>query len=161
MEEESTVEESIAEEEVSEHSFELPPMHHIKSNVFYYFVILLEHVWNFASAICLIIIQSFKLYYFPGPKSARNFSIVAPFLLFFINFIKLLCAKYGNRSENLIFTIASAALYIGSVFLNVYFIVWQIYIWYWELPIVMVSMILDFLLFVFTIILIIVFFSKK
>lgn len=152
---------SIQEEEVSAESFGLPQKHHYKSSIFYYFIILFFHFWNFFSTICLIVIQSLKLYYFPSPKAARDWSMVAPFLLFVINIIKLVCAKYGNRLENAIFTIVAGVLAIGSIFLNAYFIAWQIYVWYWELPIVIISIVLNCIFLVFTIILIIFFLIRK
>lgn len=154
-------EESIHEEEISAHSFELPPMHHYKSSIIYYFFILLLHFWNIASTICLIVIQSLKLYYFPSPKSDRDFSMVAPFLLFLVNVIKLICAKYGNRSEYLVLSIVAAVLTVFSIFLNAYFIAWQIYVWHWELPIVIISIILNCIFLIITIILIIYFALKK
>lgn len=158
MEEESIQEE---EEEISTESFELPPKHRYKSHIFYYFCILFGHFWNLLSTIFLVVFQSLKLYYFPAPKIDREFSMVAPFLLFAINFTKFIFAKYGNRSEHLISIIIATVLIVVSIFLNIYFIAWQVYVWSWELPIVIISLIFNILFLIYTIIIIIFFAVKR
>ncbi|OHT01973.1 hypothetical protein TRFO_31049 [Tritrichomonas foetus] len=149
------------DEIVSSNAMQLPPWHHYKSNVLYYFLILLFHFWNFASTIVLIVIQALKIYYFPAPKAAKEFSMVAPFFWFVVNVIKLQCAKYGNRSEHLLLTIIATVLSVGSILIGVYFLVWQIYVWRWEPPFIYISIGFDCVLIVFSIILIILFAVKN
>lgn len=160
-EEEPSVSSVNEEYEESHEDYQLPAFHIIKSNIFYYFIIMISHLWNVVCTIILIVLQSLKLYHFPGPTAARNFSMVAPFLWFIINIIKLQLGKLGNQSENLPLIIATLVLTIGSIFFGLYFILWQLYVWSWELPIIIVSMIFDGILLIFSIILIIMFAIKN
>lgn len=135
----------------------LPPTHKVRSNVFFYFILLLVILWDFVIAIISIVLQALKLYYFYAPTSPRNFSMVAPFLWFFICVLKFIASKYGNRSENITVTIFALVLIFGSVLMEIYFILWQPYLWSWEFPLHIVSIVLDGIIFIFAFVLLIIF----
>ena len=135
----------------------LPPTHKVRSNVFFYFILLLVIFWDFVATIISIVLQALKLYYFYAPTAPRNFSMIAPFLWFLICVIKFIASKLGNRSENITMMAIALVLIAGSIVMEVYFIIWQPYLWSWEFPIHIVSICLDGIIFVFGIVLIILF----
>ncbi|OHS97325.1 hypothetical protein TRFO_36528 [Tritrichomonas foetus] len=135
----------------------LPKTHRVRSNVFFYFLLCLTLFWDFVVTIISIVLQAFKLYYFFSPKSAGDFSMVAPFLWFFIAVIKYIVARDGNRSEHVLLMLCSLVLMAATIILEVYFILWQPYLWSWEAPLHYVSIALDALSAVFAIVLLIIF----
>ena len=140
---------------------ELPPSHRIRSSVFYYFLLQFNQLWNIVLTIILIVLQAIKLHSYPAGKVDREFQMVAPFLLFFLVFVRISLAKPGNRSESFVFILLSFIFMIPSIIMDVYFITWQPYVWSWELPLHIISLILEGIFFLFSIILVIVFLLKK
>ena len=140
---------------------QLPPWHQIKSNVLFYFYTILCHLWNIIVTIFIIVLQAKKLYFFYAPASHENFSMVSPFLFFIINLIKLVLGKYGNRSENIPFLVAGIVFSIGSILMEVYFLIWQPYLWSYEAILHYISIVFDGIFIIFSIILIIIFAATK
>ncbi|KAK8884360.1 hypothetical protein M9Y10_043470 [Tritrichomonas musculus] len=135
----------------------LPPTHKVRSNVFFYFILILVIFWDFVMAVISIVLQALKLYYFYAPTAPRNFSMVAPFLWFFICVLKFIASKKGNRSENITVSCIALVLIVGSIIMEIYFILWQPYLWRWEFPLHIVSIVLDGIILIFLIVLIIIF----
>lgn len=149
------------ESENIEETIPLPPQHRIKSNVFYYFAILLNQFWNIVATIVFVVFQSLKLYYYPMTKGRHDFTMCAPFLWFAFNIIKSTSAKYGNRSENSPLIIVALLFGIGCILMEVYFLVWQPYLFRWESPFHFVSIIIDAIVFLFSIVMMIMFVISK
>lgn len=139
----------------------LPPTHKIRSSVFYYFLLQIMWLWNLIDTVVLIVLQSMKLYQFPAPQAARNFAMVAPFLLCLFYCIRLWMATPGNRSEKWLLLLLSLLFMIGCVLMDIYFIIWQPYLWKWEFPFHIVSIVFEVIYFLFTCLMIIVFLAKK
>lgn len=135
----------------------LPPTHKVRSNVFFYFILLLVILWDFVIACISVVLQALKLYNFYAPVTPRNFSMVAPFFWFLICVFKFIAAKNGNKSENISVTIVALVLIVGSILMEVYFMVWQPYLWKWEFPLHCVSVALDGIIFIFALVLLIIF----
>ena len=140
---------------------ELPQAHRIKSSILYFFILQINMFWNIVNTIVLIVLQSMKVHQYPASKVDREFSIVAPFLLFFLSYVKISLAKPGNRSENFILIIISLVLMVPCIIMDVYFLVWQPYCWSWESPFHYVSIGIEVIFFFFSIIMAIVFLLKK
>jgi hypothetical protein len=122
---------------------DLPPMHPSKSVVFIQFWFNLAALWNVVCTIILIVLQSLKLYNFPAPPAPRDFSMCAPFLWFLLNTWKVWAGKSGNRSEHLIMVISSICAAVGAILFEVYFLIWQPYLWYWEAPLHITSFVVE------------------
>ena len=140
---------------------ELPPAHRVRSSVFYYFLLQLNQLWNIVNTIILIVLQGMKLYNYPMSKLDKEFQMVAPFLLFVLEFAKIQLAKPGNRSESFLFVIFGLILMIPCIIMDVYFLIWQPYVWSWEEPFHYVSIIFECIFFLFSIVMIIIFILKK
>ena len=140
---------------------ELPPAHRVRSSIFYYFVLQLNMLWNVVNTIILIVLQALKLYTYPASKLDREFQMVAPFLLFVLVCAKIAFAKPGNRSESFLFIILAIVFMIPSVVMDVYFLIWQPYVWSWEEPLHYVSIAFEGIFLIFSIVMIIIFILKK
>lgn len=139
---------------------ELPPTHPVKSNVFYFFWIVVAHLWNIVCTIILVVLFSLKHYYFPMTKAAADFCMVSPFLWFVVNLIKLQVGRFGNRSEHIPMMICALVLGICCILLEVYFLIWQPYLWSWEAPFHYVSICVDAIFVTFSLVLLIIFAIK-
>ena len=102
-----------------------------------------------------------KLYNYPMSKLDKEFQMVAPFLLFVLEFAKIQLAKPGNRSESFLFVIFGLILMIPCIIMDVYFLIWQPYVWSWEEPFHYVSIVFECIFFLFSIVMIIIFILKK
>ena len=140
---------------------ELPPAHRVRSSIFYYFLLQLNQLWNIVNTIILIVLQALKFYNYPASKVDREFQMVAPFLLFVLVYAKIALAKPGNRSESFLFIILAIIFMIPSIIMDVYFLVWQPYLWSWEEPFHYVSIVFECIFFLFSIVMIIIFILKK
>jgi hypothetical protein len=136
---------------------ELPPTHPSRSNVFYFFWLTFASFWNFVCSVIVIVLQSLKLYHFPAPPSARDFSMCAPFLVFFLNLGKIRAGKIANRSEHVVLMVFALIAAIGALLFDVYFLIWQPYVWTWEAPFHYVSIVVDAICILGSIILVILF----
>ena len=137
-----------------------PVLHTVLSSVFYFFIIQLDWFWNIVDTIILAVIQAMKIYQFPATDFHRDFSMTAPFFLFVLCSIKLWCAKPGNRSESPLLMGFAIFFCITCIVMDIYFIVLQPYIWSWELPFHIVSLILEGIILLFSILMLIVFIVK-
>ena len=135
----------------------LPKTHNSRSSIIFYFLLCLTIFWDFVITIISIVLQALKLYNYPAPKSPNDFSMCAPFLWFLICYIKFQCGKHGNRSEHFGLMIAAIIFLIGSILFELYFIFWQPYLWSWEMPLHIVSIVLDGIAIIASIILMIIF----
>lgn len=135
--------------------------HRIRSSVYYYFFVQLNWLWVWINTIILIVLQSLKIYQFPAPNSAANFSIIAPFILFILEWTKLGFAKPGNTSEYTLYLFIALLVLIVCVLLEVYFVIWQPYLWSWELPLHIISFVFEGILFIFTILMLMVFMRRS
>jgi type IV secretory pathway VirB2 component (pilin) len=136
---------------------ELPQTHLSKSNVFYYLILSLMSVWNVICTIILVVLQSLKLYNFPVPRAAGDFSMCAPFLWFLDNLCKIWAGNAANRAEHVVVMIVCMVLTLGSILFEVYFLVWQPYVWAWESPLHIISICLDGIIMLFSALLLIFF----
>jgi hypothetical protein len=136
---------------------ELPALHPSKSVVLFHFWFTVASLWNVVCTVILIVFQSLKLYNFPAPPAARDFSMCAPFIWFLINVLKVWAAKSGNRSEHVPITIGAIVAAVASILFEVYFLVWQPYLWFWEQGVHITSIVVDVITIVTLIILVIVF----
>jgi hypothetical protein len=139
---------------------ELPATHPSKSVVFFHFWFNLVLLWSIVCTVILIVLQALKIYNFPAPPAHRDFSMCAPFLWFLLAIWKVLAGKAGNRSEHLLITVTALVAAIGAILFEVYFLIWQPYLWYWEQPLHITSIVFDGITIIFLIILIILFAMK-
>jgi hypothetical protein len=136
---------------------EVPQTHLSKSNVFYYLILSLTSVWSVVCTNILIVLQSLKLYNFPVTAGDGNFSMCAPFLWFLINVCKIWAGKAANRAEHFLVMILCMVMALGSILFEIYFIIWQPYVWDWELPLHIISICLDGVIMLFSALLLIFF----
>ena len=134
--------------------------HRTRSSIYYHFTLLLAHCWNIVCTILLIGIQFTKMFLFPQKRSDMLFSVIAPFLWFVFNIIKLYLLTRGNQSENIVFLLLGLLFCIFTIILQVYFVIWQFYLWSWELPLHVISFVLDGVLFSLGFMLILIFTGK-
>ena len=135
----------------------LPTTHKVRSNVFFYFLLILAMVWEFVITVIIVVLQALKLYYFQAPKSDFDFSMCAPFLWFVILVIRFVLARNGNRSEHVLLMVFSLIVTVAAIIMEVYFLIWQPYLWSWEAPLHYVSIIFDAIIAIFAIVLLIIF----
>ena len=135
----------------------LPTTHKVRSNVFFYFLLILAMVWEFVITVIIVVLQALKLYYFQAPKSDFDFSMCAPFLWFVILVIRFVLARNGNRSEHVLLMVFSLIVTVAAIIMEVYFLIWQPYLWSWEAPLHYVSIVFDAIIAIFAIVLLIIF----
>lgn len=118
-------------------------LHQTKSSIYYHFYLEFAQFWNALCSIILIVSQIIKMYNFPYKKTQGNFSVAAPFLWCVINVVKLMILKRGNQNENSFLLLGGFLLCAVSIMLEVYFVAWQKYLWKWELPFHIISIVID------------------
>lgn len=136
---------------------DLPPLHRSRSSVFYFFLLQLLFFWNVAYTIASIVLQGMKIYQFPTPKAAGDFSMVAPFLQFVFFLIQYFTSRLGNRSENFIVLIIALVFAVGYIMMEVYYLAWQPYEWAGELPLRVFALVLEVIAFLLTCVMLIFF----
>lgn len=136
---------------------QLPPTHPVRSNVFYHFWLSIAQAWNFIGTCILVVIFALKHYNFPMTKSAADWCMISPFFWFVLNLIKISVGKMGNKSEHVIVMAIAIILGIVCVIMEIYFLAWQPYLWCWESPLHYVSLVIDGVMVVFSIVLVVLF----
>jgi hypothetical protein len=139
---------------------ELPEAHPSKSFVFYHFCIVVIFAWSVVYAVMMIVLQSMKLYYYPGPKSEAGWALGSIFLWFIFALGKFDLGRAGNRSEYVPAMVCAAILAAFCIVLEVYLLVLQLYLWSWEFPLHIISIALDGISLILSVVLIIIFAIK-
>lgn len=134
--------------------------HTVKSHVFYQFFVWIFHLWNLILSIITLVLVVRKVMLFWMKTGARDFNICSPFLLFIVNILKLELGGYGNRSEHIVLLVFACIFGLGSIAMDMYFILLQPYLWDWEIAVHSVATAWDCIFVIATIALIVIFAVK-
>jgi len=122
---------------------DLPGLGSVRSSVLYLFWVILSHFWNVACTIALLAVFVPKSIAFPMASWELSLNIASPLVWFALNLLKLACGRRGNRSEHAALMAAASVLGVCCILIEVYFIVWQPFLLRKELPLHCVSLVVD------------------
>jgi hypothetical protein len=137
-----------------------PVKHNMLSSIFYFFLLQFNWIWNIVNTVIIAIIQAMKIYQFPLKDVHRDFLMTTPFVLFVLCAIKIGFAKSGNRGESALYMAFAIFFTLTCIAMDVYLIAFQPYLWGWELPFHIISIIIEGIIFLFSVLMLIVFIAK-
>ena len=137
-----------------------PVKHNVLSSIFYFFLVQFNWVWNVIDTVIIAIIQAQKIYQFPMKDVYRDFLMTSPFLLFVLCSIKLVLAKSGNRGESASYMGFAIFFTLTCIAMDIFYIGFQPYTWSWESPFHIISIVIEAIMFLFSVLMFLVFIVK-